>query len=196
MNHLRSDRPRSCFSHALQLVAAAAIATVAACGGSGESDDAATPADSVATASTAGSGASDAAPIQLDLDPCGLLTIAEMESAIGSGVEEGGLEDDNPASCTFSIGGSDVGAGVIGISAEHPLTCAAILRALDSGSLDGTNSVKVDVGDGGVAERDGGTIQFAIGGGCIGIRASTSGVGIDQAGMVKLAEAAAGRVAP
>lgn len=86
-------------------------------------------------------------------------------AAIGS-VELGGLEDNNPATCTYSIGG-DVGAGVVSITIGEPFFCSALERALDAGSLEGTNAVAVEFGDGGIVERDGGTIQFAIGGGCI-----------------------------
>ncbi len=143
---------------------AAAMAVTASCG-RGDDSDAATPASAGASTTASAGDASDAAPAQLDVDPCNLLTIPEMEAAIGS-VELGGLEDNNPATCTYSIGG-DVGAGVVSITIGEPFFCSALERALDAGSLEGTNAVAVEFGDGGIVERDGGTIQFAIGGGCI-----------------------------
>lgn len=180
-----SDRSR--LRYVLVLVAAGVMAVTSACSGGGD-DDSATAG---ATATT--SGGSDATPTQLDVDPCELLTIPEMEAAIGSGVERGGFGEDPPGRCNYSRGG-DVGAGAVGITNGDPLTCAALQRALDGGSLDETNAVRVDVGDGGIVERDGGIIQFAIGGGCISISAGTGGVGIDQDALVTLAKAAAGRV--
>lgn len=85
-------------------------------------------------------------------------------------------------------------AGVVGITNEDPLTCGALSRALDAPSLEGTSSARVDVGNGGVAERAGGSVSFAVGGGCIAIHASTRGVGLSSDAMVVLAKAAAGRV--
>ncbi len=161
----------------------------AACGGGNDDGDAAAPAAD-GTGSTAATG-SGGEPTQLDLDPCTLLTIPEMEAAIGAGVERGGFGVDPPGRCNYSIGG-DVGAGAVGITNGDPLLCAALQRALDSGPTGGSKAVAVDVGDGGFV--DGGTIQFAIGGGCISITAGNSGEGIDQEALVTLAKAAAGRV--
>lgn len=182
-----SDRSR--LRGILLLVAAGAMTVTAACGGGGGGDDGGAAAGSTATTS----GGSDAAKTQLDVDPCDLLTIPEMEAAVGSGIERGGFGEDPPGRCNYSRGG-DVGAGVVGITNGDPLTCSALQRGLDAGSFDDTNAVKVDVGDGGFVERDGGTIQFLIGGGCISISASNSGVGIDQDALLILANAAAGRV--
>lgn len=184
-----SDRsPSRCF---LWLVAAGAMTLVAACGGGG-SDDTAKPAGGGPTATTGNGGGSEVSPTQLDIDPCTLLTIPEMEEAIGAGVERGGFGKDPPGRCNYSIGG-DVGAGAVGITNGDPLLCAALQRAIDAGPTGRSNDVAVDVGDGGIVDAEGGLIQFAIGGGCISITAGESGVGIDQEALVALAEAAAGR---
>jgi hypothetical protein len=119
-----------------------------------------------------------------------LLTLPEMEAAIGSGVERGGFGEDLPGRCTYSVRG-DVGAGVVAISLGEPLVCAAIQRAIDSGSA---QVVVVDVGQGGIVEADGGTIEFLAGGGCVSITGSAEGASLSQDILVTLAAAAAGRV--
>lgn len=154
--------------------------------------DAGAASASSAPLATTGAASGDA-PVQLDLDPCSLLTLPEIEAAIGSGVERGGFGKDLPGRCTYSIGG-DVGAGVVGISLDEPFLCGPLLQALDAGSLDATNAVRVDVGDGGVFEKNAGSIQFAVGGGCVGIVGSTGGVSLGQDALVALATSAATRV--
>ena len=182
---------RSVSRRVLWLVAGA-IAFMAACGGGGKDTNAAAPAAAGSTASAKASGGSSA-QTKLEVDPCALLTIPEMEAAIGSGVERGGFSSDAAGSCTFSIDG-DVGAGAVDITNEDPLTCRALQSALNAGTLDATNAVKIDVGDGGIYERNAGNIQFAIGGGCLTISASNSSEPLGQDALVTLAKAAAGRI--
>jgi hypothetical protein len=118
-----------------------------------------------------------------------LLTVGEIEAAIGSGVEHGGFGEDLPGRCTYSIGG-DVGAGVVAISIEDPVICTAIQNALDNG-LSGAQT-KVDVGQGGVADGSG-LVQFLVAGGCVGIGGSTGGESLPVDSLVTLAKAAAPR---
>jgi hypothetical protein len=185
------------------LVVAGTIALTAACGDS-SSDKSATASTSDAShpatdpgAVHAPSDSSGAAPgsaaTQLTVDPCTLLTVPEIEAAIGAGVERGGLGDDSPGRCTFSVHG-DVGAGVVGISVDEPYLCGPLLKALESGSLDASRAVEVAVGDGGVVEPNAGSIQFAVGGGCVGIVGSKHGRSLGQDALVALATSAAGRV--
>lgn len=138
--------------------------------------------------------ATDALPashaVQLDVDPCTLLTVAEIEVAVGPGVERGGFGEDLPGRCTYSVG-SDVGAGVVAISLEDPLVCAAIQRAIDSGGAE--QMVVVDVGQGGIVESYG-TIGFLVGGGCVSISGSTEGASLSEDVLVTLAKAAAQRI--
>lgn len=130
---------------------------------------------------------------QIDADPCKLLTLAEMSTALGDrDVEEGGLDPVPPGRCTFSVGG-DIGAGVVSISVSDPMTCAAVRRALGSSNA-GADSVRVDVGDGGFVAMAGGHIDFAVAKGCIKISASIHGRSLDPAPLLVLARAAAGRV--
>ncbi len=152
-----------------------------------------TDAPSVATQAPAGGDApaDDAFVPVLDVDPCSLLTIPEMEAAIGSGVEQGGFGEDQPGRCTYSIGG-DVGAGVVGISLGIPLLCDALERAIDAGGT--ASGTVVDVGAGGIVATEGGSIQFLIGKGCIDVGGSDGGDPLDQDALVTLANAAAGRV--
>lgn len=185
------------------VVVGALAVGVAACGSDG--DGGSSSAGSGGTTSphvTSSSGATDsptsgsdspstADPVQLDVDPCTLLTMPEMQAAIGSGVEQGGFGEDLAGRCTYSVGG-DVGAGAIAISLGDPLVCAAIQRAIDSGGS--AQGVVVDVGQGGIVEPDGGIIQFLVGGGCVGISGSAGGESLDQDVLVTLAMAAAGRV--
>ncbi len=173
-------------------------------GSSGSSGEVTRPAeDSTAAADDPSGAAESSAPddagdagssgefVLLDVDPCSLLTAAEMEAALGAPVEQGGFGEDLPNRCTHSVGG-DVGSGVVGVSLEDPLFCVALERAIDAGGT--ASGLIVDVGGGGIVAADGGTIQFLVGGGCVGISASNSGVGLDQATLVSLATAAAGRI--
>lgn len=184
-------------------VAVGALAVgVAACGSDGGGGS--SSAGSGGTTSphvTSSSGATDsptsgsdspstADRVQLAVDPCTLLTLPEMEAAIGPGVEQGGFGEDLLGRCTYSVGG-DVGAGVVAISLGDPLLCAAIQRAIDSGGS--AQGVVVDVGQGGIVEPDGGIIQFLVGGGCVGISGSAEGESLPQDVLVTLATAAAGR---
>ena len=182
-----TDRPRA--RRVRWLLAAGVMAVTAACGGGGDKDDdaAATSGASATTASGTDGGAS-----QLDIDPCRLLTIPEMEAAIGSGVEQGGFGEDQPGRCTYSIGG-DVGAGSVGVTVGDPLTCDALNRALDAAD-DSAGVEVIDVGEGGIVQPDASTVSFSIGGGCINIVAGNSGRPIERNALVDLAEAAAGRV--
>lgn len=158
-----------------------------------EADGASGVAETAAPEQAGGAGTSGEF-VLLDVDPCSLLTAAEMESALGAPVEQGGFGEDLPGRCTHSVGG-DVGAGVVGISVGDPLYCAGIERAIEAINSGATASgAVVDVGEGGVVEADGGTIQFLVGGGCVGISASNSGIGLDQATMIGLATVVVGRV--
>lgn len=154
------------------------------------SADVASPSEATSSPTQDSAPAPVADPVQLDVDPCSLLTPAEMNTAIGSEVEQGGFGEDLPGRCTYSVGG-DVGAGVVAISLEDPLVCAALKRALDSG-VSGQSAV-VDVGQGGVVGQ-GGTIDFLVNGGCVGITGSVHGESLSPDILVTLAMAAAGRV--
>jgi hypothetical protein len=184
------------------LVATGTLTLAAACGGGGGNDErSAATSTSASTASDPGAGPIPApsssegpggAPVQLEVDPCSLLTVPEIEDSIGSGVERGGFGEDLPGHCTYSIGG-DVGAGVVVIRIEDPTDCGVLLRALSAGSLDGTNAVRVDVGDGGVFVADA-DVQFSIGGGCVSLAGSRAGENLGQEALVALAQLAAPRV--
>ena len=185
------------------VVVGALVVGVAACGsdgggGSSSAGSGGTTSPGVEAApgatdspTSGGDSPSTADRVQLDVDPCTLLTLPEMEAAIGSGVEHGGFGDDLAGRCTYSIGG-DVGAGAIAISLGDPLLCAAIHRAIDSGGS--AKGVLVDIGQGGIVDSDGGFIQFLVGGGCVGISGSAEGESLPQDVLVTLATAAAGRV--
>ncbi|MCU1400963.1 MAG: hypothetical protein JWN62_4072 [Acidimicrobiales bacterium] len=192
----RAGRRRSAVAAVLGALAFGLIG----CGSdSGSSGGASSPAasdqvasQSAATASpTNGSDAArSGAAVLLDVDPCTLLTPAEMEAAVGKGLERGGLGTDLPGRCTYSVGG-DLGVGVVAISVQDPLVCTAVKKAVDSGA--DPQSKVVDVGDGGVVGQ-GGTIDFLLGGGCVRITASIKGRSLAPDSLVMLATAAAGRV--
>jgi hypothetical protein len=186
------------------LVAAGTFTLITACGSNASDKQSATAAitdgsnpsvdaGAVSASSPSGSEASGDASVQLDVDPCSLLTVPEIEVAIGSGVERGGFGEDRPGRCTYSIGG-DVGVGVVAVAVDEPFLCGPLLQALDAGALDATNAFRVDIGDGGVFEQNAGSIQFAVGGGCVGIVGSSGGESLAQDALVALATAAAGRV--
>ncbi len=140
---------------------------------------------------TSGDGATSGSPsAQSNIDPCSLLTVAEIEAAVGPDVEQGGFGQDLPGRCTYSVGG-DVGAGVVAISLEDPLVCTALQRAVDSGSAG--QAVPIDVGEGGFVETYG-TVEFLIGGGgCVSITGSRHGESLSQDVLISLARTAAPR---
>jgi hypothetical protein len=184
------------------LLAAAALTVLGACGSDKKSSpDAASAAATPTAAGTppASIGASPASAgglggtaVQLAGDPCTLLTVPEIEAALGSGVEQGGFGDDLPGRCTYSLGG-DVGAGVVQIVLQDPLECNAVMRALAADSLEGTNAVRVDLGDGGLYVPDS-QVVFTTGGGCVAVGGSKSGVNLGQEMLVALATKVAARV--
>ncbi len=173
------------------LLAAATLTVLSGCGGDTKASNPPTAA-STSTVAKAPTGASGAA-VQLGGDPCALLTVPEMEAVLGSGVEQGGFGADLPGRCTYSRGG-DVGSGVVQITLQDPLTCNAVMKALASGSLEGTNATRVDVGDGGFYVEDSYAV-FTIHGGCVAIGGSKRGINLGRDKLVSLAIAAAARVA-
>jgi hypothetical protein len=179
------------------LLAATGLTVLGACGSdknasSGAASGSPTTGASATVAGTGAAGLSGTA-VQLGGDPCALLTIPEMETALGNGVEQGGFGDDLPGRCTYSKGG-DVGAGVVLITLQDPLECNAVLKALASDSLGGTNAVRVDVGDGGLYLAAG-QLVFTIHGGCVAVGGSKGGVNVGKEMLVTWASAIAGRVA-
>ena len=185
------------------LLAATALTVLGACGSDknaspGTASGTATP--TVANTAAAGTAAPAAnagglggTAVQLGGDPCALLTVPEIEAVLGNGVEQGGFGNDLLGRCTYSLGG-DVGAGVVQIILQDPLECNAVLKALASGSLEGTNAVRVDVGDGGLYLQES-QVAFSIHGGCVAVGGSKGGVNLGQEKLVALASAVAGRVA-
>lgn len=184
------------------LLAAASLTVLGACGSDAKaSPDPAsragtsTPASaSAATTVTlaASAGGLGGNAIQLGGDPCSLLTVPEIETALGSGVEQGGFGDDLPGRCTYSLGG-DVGAGVVQIILQDPLECNAVMKVLAEDSLAAINAVPVDLGDGGLYVQDS-QVVFTTGGGCVAVGGSDSGVNLGQEALVALATKVAARV--
>ncbi len=191
MNHTRT-----------MLLAAAALTVLGACGSDGKSSadsassagtpTAASPAAASAAAPESSAGGLGGAAVQLGGDPCALLTVPEIEVALGSGVEQGGFGEDLAGRCTYSVGG-DVGAGVVQIILEDPLECNAVMKALAADSLDGINAVRVDLGDGGLYAKDS-DVVFTTGGGCVAVGGSKAGVNLGHDMLVALATKVAARV--
>ena len=177
------------------LLGGVALAMLGACGSDAKASP---PAPSAAqTPPAADAPAVDAGglgrtAVQLEGDPCALLTLPEIEGALGTGVEQGGFGDDLPGRCTYSIGG-DVGAGVVQITLQDPLECNAVLKALAADSLDGTNAVRVDLGDGALYLKDS-QVVVTTGGGCVAVGGSKSGVSLGQEMLVALATKVLARV--
>jgi hypothetical protein len=174
----------------LALLTVLTAAVTSGCGGGSSTTHSATAPKPTSQATTQATGA--VATAKLEVDPCTLLTLPEVTTAIGDDVTQGGSDTDGPDSCTFSRGG-DIGRGVVHITNSDPLTCAALARALDAGTA-GTNAVRVDVGKGGFMASAGGNVQFAVNGGCLSIAASIHGRELDQDALIALATAAADRV--
>ncbi|MEY2446072.1 MAG: hypothetical protein QOE00_2652 [Ilumatobacteraceae bacterium] len=184
------------------LLVAAALTALAACGNDRKAAtdtaaEGATPTAASTPVSNGGAAAVNVAglggkAVQLTGDPCALLTVPEIEVALGSGVEQGGFGQDLPGRCTYSVAG-DVGAGVVQIILEDPLECNAVLKALASNSLAGSNAVRVEIGDGGLYAKDS-DVVFTTGGGCVGVGGSKAGVNLGQEMLVSLATKVAERV--
>jgi hypothetical protein len=131
------------------------------------------------------------AHVLLDVDPCGLLTIPEMEAAVGDGLLRGGFGEDLPGHCTYSRGG-DVGASVVAISISDPLVCDALAKAVEAGSTDAGEVVAI--GGGAVVAPQAGHIDVLVGDGCLAISGSSRGDSLGRDQLVALATAAVGRV--
>ncbi|MEP7202876.1 MAG: hypothetical protein ABI894_09720 [Ilumatobacteraceae bacterium] len=187
-------------SLAVNFLGVAVLAVLGACGGTTASATRASGADAPAAASEPGAPATTASgagslagtAVQLEADPCTLLTIPEIEAVLGSGVEQGGFGDDLPGRCTYSLGG-DVGAGVVQITLRDPLECNVVMKAMESDSL-GATAERIDVGDGGiyVEEAD---ATFTIHGGCAGVGGSAGGVNLGHDVLIALATKIAARLA-
>jgi hypothetical protein len=185
----------------ITLLATVALTVLGACGSDTKASLGATSAADTPTAASA-SGATTPAPppavgalggnaIQLGGDPCLLLTVPEIETVLGSGVEQGGFGEDLPGRCTYSVGG-DVGAGVVQIILQTPLECNAVMKALADDSFAPTDAVHIDLGDGGFILQT--QVVFTTGGGCVAVGGSDSGVTLDRETLVALATKVAGRV--
>jgi hypothetical protein len=176
------------------LLAAATLTVLGACGDTKASTTPSAPSTPTPTPTVANAPISlSGAAVQLGGDPCALLTVPEMEAVLGSGVEQSGFGADLPGRCTYSRGG-DVGSGVVQITLQDPLTCNVVMKALASGSLEGTNATPVDIADGGLFIQDSYAV-FTIHGGCVAIGGSKHGINLGQEKLVSLATAAASRVA-
>ncbi|MEO5724203.1 MAG: hypothetical protein ABIQ39_02865 [Ilumatobacteraceae bacterium] len=180
------------------LLAALTLTVLGGCGSDTKASTSPTTAPTSPTAAPTSTAASapvglSGQAVQLGGDPCALLTVPEMEAVLGSGVEQGGFGTDLPGRCTFSRGG-DIGSGVVQITLQDPPTCNVVMKALASGSLEGTNATRIDVGDGGLFIKDSYAV-FTIHGGCVAIGGSKHGINLGQEKLVSLATAAAGRVA-
>lgn len=179
------------------LLATAALTVLVACGSDKQASSDTTSTAGAATAASTGVPPVDAGglggkAVQLEGDPCSLLTVPEIEAVLGSGVEQGGFGDDLSGRCTYSLAG-DVGAGVVQIILQDPLECNAVMKALAADSLEGTNAVRVDLGDGGLYVQDS-QVVFTAGGGCVAVGGSKSGVNLGQEMLVALASKVAARV--
>ena len=188
------------------LLATAALMVVAGCGSGTTGSDAPTATSASRVEGTTvenatGQGTTGQAPaapsfgsaVQLGGDPCALLTVPEIEAALGSGVVQGGFGDDLPGRCTYSRNG-DVGSGVVQITLQDPMTCNVIMDALATGSMNGSDAVRIDVGDGGLFIPDAYAV-FVTHGGCVAVGGSKHGINLGQEISVSLATAAAARLA-
>lgn len=184
------------------LLVSAALTMLGACGSDAKASPAAAAGAQTPTTARTAAAATDApvvnasalggTAVQLGGDPCALLTVPEIEVALGSGVEQGGFGEDLPGRCTYSVGG-DVGAGVVQIILEDPLECNAVMKALASDSLGGVNAVRVALGDGGLYQMDS-QVVFTTGGGCAAVGGSKGGVSLGQEMLVALATKVLARV--
>ena len=174
------------------LLTAAALIVLGACGSDGKASPATPTVANATTTAAATISPLGGKAVQLQGDPCALLTVAEIEVVLGSGVEQGGFGDDLPGRCTYSLGG-DVGAGVVQIVLQDPLNCNAVMKALDSGSLAGSNATPVDLGDGGFYVQDG-EVVFTTGGGCVAVGGSKGGINLGPEKLVAFATQVFGRV--
>jgi hypothetical protein len=207
-NQVTADHTRRTAARLTPLLSIVALTVISACGGGSDAspkpatNDAttqvsqgtdATPGTDASPAPASNSPSANGDAIQLTVDPCSLLTVAEIEAALGQTVEPGGFGDELPGFCTHSIGG-DVGAGVVQVSIEDPLSCNALLRGLSAdSSSDSPDVARVDVGDGGIFITNS-MVRFTIGGGCVDVNGSKAGINLGQAVLVGLATLAASRV--
>lgn len=163
------------------------LVTLTACGSGGGSDGSA---GDVATSRTTTSSALPTAyddPVQLETDPCTLVTQQEAEEVIGAPVAMG----KNGHVCTYTANGN---GGHIAVEDLAPAFCTLLVEALQQ-DLFGGDQVRVDdVGDGAMLVKGNGDVQFTVEGGCIDVSGSLGDGSVSDEIMLDLARTAGGRV--
>ena len=174
-------------------VAGVSVALLAACGsGSGSGSGS----GRLATATTSGAAGDSAGnetayngtPLQLDVDPCTLVTKAEAEEVLGAAVAQGSGDDGHI--CTYTANGS---GGTVTVNEQAPDFCKLLFLALEKDIFGGVQ-VRIDAGDGGMQVTGGGNVQVVVDGGCLEVEGSKGDGKVDDATILALTKVAIERV--
>lgn len=162
------------------------LVTLTACGSGGDGSAGDGKTSRTATSSALPSAYDD--PVQLETDPCALVTQQEAEEVIGEPVATG----KNGHVCTYTANGN---GGHIAVEDLAPAFCALLVEALRQ-DLFGGDQVRVDdVGDGAMLVKGNGDVQFTVEGGCVDVSGSLGDGSVSDDVMLDLARTAGGRVA-
>ncbi len=171
-------------------VICALILAASACGGgTGEHSSS----DTAGTGKTANGGADfTAEPVQLEADPCTLVTSSEAAAVIGAVNETPGVGTDKHTCVHVS---SENTGGQLAVTEQSPDLCKLLFLALDKNLFGGAQVRIDDIASGGMLVKGNGNVQLVVNGGCLEVDGRlTYDKKIDDATMLRLAKTAAGRV--
>ncbi|MGB9378795.1 MAG: DUF3558 family protein [Mycobacteriales bacterium] len=161
------------------------LIALTACGGSGttkSSNPAAAPAGAAGKKS-----AFTATPVQLNVDPCTLVTAAEAREVMGLALTQGR----NGIVCTYVANGA---GGTLAVTTQEPTFCKLLFLALDKNFFGGKQVRVNDLGDGGMLVKGNGHVEFVSHGGCVSISAQKGMDHPTDETMLRLGRTAATRV--
>lgn len=172
------------------------IIITSACGGSGGGGSSGDASKSDASSSPAAGGPNKAdftaKPIQLELDPCALVTKTEAEALIGP-VGDANGDTFTPPKCVY-VSSKGTGGQLV-VSLTEPDFCALLFLALDKNIFGGVQKRLDDIGDGGMLVKGNGNVQFVVNGGCIEVAGAVDReTKVDDQTMLRVAKSAAERV--
>lgn len=171
----------------------ALIITAAACGSNAsDSSSNAEPNAGASSANTGGGSEFKATPVQLTVDPCTLVTAAEVEALIGPVNPTPGVGSDELTCVRVS---SKNTGGQLAVTLQSPDLCKLLFLALDEDFFGGKQVRVDDVGSGGMQVQGNGNVQFVVKGGCVEVSGTvTYDQKIDDATILQIAKTAVGRV--
>jgi hypothetical protein len=175
-------------------IVVAAIGTVlalsmSACGGS---NGGSSSGDAAPKATTVKGSDFTAEPVQLNADPCTLVTGTEASAVIGAVNDTPGVGTDKHT-CVYVS--SEHTGGQLAVTEQPPGICKLLFLALDKDIFGGAQVRIDDIASGGMLVKGNGNVQLVVHRGCVEVAGRlTYDKKVDDDTMLGLAKTAAGRV--